>query len=309
MQVRSGVEPRHQDDDVRFRTFYYFRVFDACFRIEDSAGDYNVHVAADGTSTPLKSDHPFRIKTKGAYHILSDSLYRFRMTGKANPLFTAVHFEAGTLKASEIDPFGANVEFDSEGRRFRYVSAAETAKRAEQRAIYKELRALDAYAASLIDDPNAPQAKKDAVNQQRQGINARIAALWARLTALDTGFSAASAPATQSTSPACPATAVNRRGYQVLGPEGFRTFDQDERLLLAMSISGKPLISALKELSNRVLNERGSSSATLLGLAQERVRIAEARRTLDLLRDDTSKTPEQIAAEVQAAFSPREVGQ
>lgn len=30
MRVRSGTYPRYEDDQVRFRTTYYFRVFDAC---------------------------------------------------------------------------------------------------------------------------------------------------------------------------------------------------------------------------------------------------------------------------------------
>jgi hypothetical protein len=107
---------------------------------------------------------------------------------------------------------------------------------------------------------------------------------------------------------ACPSSAVTRRGYQVLGPEGFRTFNQDERLMLAMSISGKPLISALKDLSSRVLNERSSSPARLLTLVQERLKVSEAKRILDRLEDDPTTTPENITKQVKEAFSRKEPG-
>lgn len=311
MQVRSGVDPRNQDKNVRFRTLYYFRVVDKCFVIDKTKDDYNVKFSGDGTEA---GNHPFAIKTKGRYRVLSDSLYRFRMTGKANALFSKVHFEAGTLKASEIDPFGANVELDENGRRFRFVSAEETARRAEQNLIYKELEKLDDLAEGLKDEkPDDPAAAKAVKQAHRAGIQNRIAALWNRLTVLDGGTAAPSknssdeavvpSQTTQNNPSACPSNAVTRRGYQVLGPEGFRTFNQDERLMLAMSISGKPLISALKDLSSRVLNERSSSPARLLTLVQERLKVSEAKRILDRLEDDPANTPTDITTAVNAAFS------
>ena len=39
MQVRSGIDPRNQDDHVRFRATYYFRTFDACFELVVPAPD------------------------------------------------------------------------------------------------------------------------------------------------------------------------------------------------------------------------------------------------------------------------------
>lgn len=30
LTIDKGLEPSHLDDDVRFRTTYYFRVFDVC---------------------------------------------------------------------------------------------------------------------------------------------------------------------------------------------------------------------------------------------------------------------------------------
>ena len=47
-----------------------------------------------------------------------------------------------------------------------------------------------------------------------------------------------------------------RRGFQILGPEGWRTFNQDERLIMAMNATGEPLIATMQELSGRVLDNQ-----------------------------------------------------
>ena len=120
MEVRAGKDPRNQDDDVRFRTTYYFRVFDAC----RAAGGVNGQI----------DERQIIPET--------DSLYRYRMTGKAFSLFTNVHFEAGVLKGYEIDPFGANVVFDPDTNRFRFKSRRQTEKEAAREAGYRELERL-----------------------------------------------------------------------------------------------------------------------------------------------------------------------
>src|SRR5262249_43505185 len=84
--------PKYQDQYVRFRTTYYFRVYDYCRDPNDNQ------------------------------HIISDGLYRFRMTGKAHPLTTSVRFESGTLPKSVIEPFGSTIEYDPDSRRFPYRS-------------------------------------------------------------------------------------------------------------------------------------------------------------------------------------------
>ena len=55
IQVRKGSDPINKDDDVTFRTNYYFRVFDYCASIRP-----------EGPVLPQ-----------------NDSLFRFEMTGKA----------------------------------------------------------------------------------------------------------------------------------------------------------------------------------------------------------------------------------
>jgi len=79
MKVDTASHPRYVDKDVRFRTTYYFRVYDYC---QDDA----------------------KAGTNNRVH--ANALYRFRMTGKASSLTNAVHFESGTLFKEQIDPAG-----------------------------------------------------------------------------------------------------------------------------------------------------------------------------------------------------------
>lgn len=86
----------------------------------------------------------------------------------------------------------------------------------------------------------------------------------------------------------CPEDAPTRRGFQILGPEGWRTFNQDDRLLLAMTTDAQPLISTLKNISSRMLNSRSSPNAVLLPVSEARRKLADAQLILDraVLRDD-----------------------
>lgn len=142
MGVRTGSEPSFQDDDVRFRTTYFFRVFDYCQRpgraVDDPRG------------------------------IRIDSLYRFRMTGKANALFNDIVFESGTLKAQEIDPFGAKVAYDKANRSFYFQSRAETERAAA-------CSARDAELDRLRRDYVAFSGKDDDATKIRNAIADKIA--------------------------------------------------------------------------------------------------------------------------------------
>lgn len=82
MRIRSGLDPSNVDDDVRFRTNYYFTVLTMCF---DQSGK------------------PMQIP---GFPII-DSIYRYQMTGKAHSLTTNVRFESGTVDAAVIDRLGA----------------------------------------------------------------------------------------------------------------------------------------------------------------------------------------------------------
>lgn len=411
MRYATGVEPNYEDDDVRFRTIYYFRVLDYCDRPQSA------NVATDAQAFPFADG--------GIRNIQKDSLYRFRMTGKASSLFSRVHFEAGTLKAHQIDPFGADVAFDETNRRFFVRSSEESqaaARFAASRTRIEDLRRMVEDLASIpdvkndvierlraaiksieIDGMRAPvgdrvalaiaahragygavvamvaavkdlasaapasgasqnsdsdQAKdfKAAISgikyeQPTDNINevapkavdspeealAQIAltlAEWERVATthakkivdegkkyaelvgaekakpdalLDAANKAngvlkaqlgrlgdarkivvaalARAPAGEvvggNPSGDCPPGSRFRRGFQVLGPEGLRTFDPDDRLMLAMTTDAKPLISALNDISGRVLGGKVSSSAARLPVADERTALRAARSALD----------------------------
>ena len=113
--VRQGLDPENRDESVRFRTTYYFRVYDFC----------------QDPTQPGKENK-----------ILTDSLYRYRMTGKTNALFSKVHFESGVLSKNQIDPFGSHVKFDEATNQFHYVSAQESERIRKRKSIQKEIQEI-----------------------------------------------------------------------------------------------------------------------------------------------------------------------
>ncbi len=302
MRVRSGVDPRYQDDDVRFRTTYYFRTFDP---------------DTDNNESGVKGTH-------------KDSLYRFRMTGKAHSLSNKVHFESGILHKDEIDPFGAAVVYDEKLGRYRFVSQSETKQEAVRYQQYAELdKLLNRYEAlykkkgkGIIDDDDLKGMQTEYATQIKNIIkNIKIPGVKDNGNgnsneekdvpgSLSKEKAGGSGPASStnveshgSSSIANPAGAKDEengnsnnsgKGFQILGPQGWKTFDQDERLILAMTSSGKPLISGMRELSNRVLNEQPNTSEILLPLVNEQLKISKAERQLDSAALDKDKSMEEI---------------
>lgn len=421
MQVREGDSPHYEDKDVAFRTTYYFRVFDYCAGTDSSKAAY--------ARVP-------RI----------DSLYRFRMTGKADTIGKRIKFESGTLKSYQIDPFGASVVYDKHTGKFRFVSRQEADQRAKREAAFADFERLldryrrlaqenDAYrreamktaieaavasAATQMEGTGSPEEREEgltaiiakaitegtkvsegvptatinllqaALNDQlqrfaeinpdaldsvqrpptgseRKRLEPRLEALResARIlqkradtatreaeTAItdasnrvqaredqgareaakaqlrdaleqDAMANALLARAKEESEEAaslerrlrgvavdqaaadadliCPGSLTRRRGFQILGPEGWRTFDQDDRLLMAMSSDASPIIGVLEDLSSRVLNARSRNQALLLPLAQERLRTVEAQRTLEQTPSGTSA--EEVIRTVLEAFN------
>ena len=118
-RVDSGIEPKYQDDQVRFRTTYYLRVFDFC---DVAMGKESPNKYKDRLGGYIKYGHKviggLTSKEKGELYILKDSLHRFRMTGKASALFNDLHFESGVMDAKALDPFGQTVDFSEETGKF-----------------------------------------------------------------------------------------------------------------------------------------------------------------------------------------------
>jgi len=417
--VREGADPIHEDKDVAFRTTYYFRVFDYCVIRKKK------HVV-DNSSILVP---------------VTDSMYRFRMTGKSNTITNDIRFEAGTLMSWEIDPFGATIDFDEETGRFHFVSQQEAeAEIARNRALddFDRLQALYAQSekkngddpdlllpdglrskletamARRLDDfmgtslrppqslgfsattasaneegddltvnfavrisgafeleitvgltysakdrdkdptlSNAGRVYVSPTDGRGQSTTAKVllgttksdAAEGKRKTPLQVVLRGGHESTTQLTvtlteprpapearkiaadielgetvptlvdiqfapgidRPAdiqCPEDAPVRRGFQIMGPEGWRTFNQDERLIMAMSSNAAPLISTLKDLAGRVLNAQARPEAVNLVLAKGRLRVTQAQQALDDALTTSNATPESIATAAAKALDP-----
>lgn len=269
MRIENAGDPRYEDKDVRFRTTYYFRVFDLC------------------TDKAAASKAP-----------RTDTLYRFRMTGKAHSLTTQVHFESGTLTAGQIDPFGANVVYDERNRQYSFKSQAESQLDARRERGFEDLkRLLRTYSDVQAAAATASAAGSSTSQQMNEAMETLIKQRIASLAESASGSPAPATAAASATPGATPAPVAaasaaakaeadlecrqSRRGFQILGPEGWRTFNQDERLLLAMSSSARPLISTMQEMSGRVLNSQPIEAEMLLPMVREDLRISRVERELE----------------------------
>ncbi len=258
MRVRSGVDPRYQDDDVRFRNTYYFRAFDP-------------ETVTNGTETATNGI--------GVSKIQKDSLYRFRMTGKAHSLSNKVHFESGILHEDEIDPFGAAVVYDEKLGRHRFVSQFDTKQEVVRNQQYAEIaKLMDLF--EEVSEKVGTDTKTTALETIQTAYATQIKEIIGKIKIPG----ATNDPDLTKINP--DGKKKVRKGFQILGPQGWKTFEQDERLLMAMTSSGKPLISGMRELSNRVLNEQPNASETLLPLVKELLKISMAERHLDSIEPD-----------------------
>lgn len=322
MHVVRGLDPKYSDDDVRFRTTYYFRTFDYCW-------DFNPLLKQSAGDTEAVRYRTIIPKT--------DTLYRYRMTGKASAAFSRIRFESGILKAADVDPFGTQVSYSEAADGFLVRSASEVKQKATDAARVEEARSLrGAQLRELTDyhlklDPNATElraagleaVKKALSDYQAVGgsvagtsgsgeLEKRLAAVVEQTDALKVGDQelgkridalkeqVAVTPAHNAVG-LCPIGQNVRKGFQVMGPEGLKTFDQDDRLVMAMSSSAKPLIDTLQEYSGRILQSRVDVSSQLLALAQENLRTEVARRTVSDARV-ASPDATVIMASAIAAF-------
>ena len=74
--------------------------------------------------------------------------------------------------------------------------------------------------------------------------------------------------------------------YFLLGPEGSKELDPNDRLLLALSVDSKPLISALQQLSDRKFQPTGGNLKTMEDLLEERGRVLDSRSILQKAEKD-----------------------
>lgn len=476
MHVANGTSPEKSDINVRFRTTYYFRVFDFCWSTNASIGPSTYKQIVPET----------------------DTLYRYRMTGKASALGNQIKFESGTLDKNKIDPFGADVVYNEDINGYVYRSAEDAKQEAEVlarrrleaaqrrqaladfntladmlKAAEESQAAEDAKAAKATEAENTeeaepeheaetekegdatppatapsapstattpvtsaplppatdgagtvanpsgdgastgvgktttapktdsppktdsapktveakssariallkdamktaldmyletyrrpvdadtlktinglkkdiqdlgvdvpkqigvlrkdvdkqitelkaqveelggdvadlkkpPPAETDAVNALRVDLEKQVNDLKTKVAALDK-------KAISELDAFCAIDQVRRRGFQIMGPEGMRNFDQDSRLIMAMHSSAKPLIDTLNEYSGRLLQPQVNPAEQLLPLAREITTIVKTQRALDgaaldLARDATDKPDvDAVFDRAAEAFTP-----
>lgn len=313
MHVSYGLNPKSVDDDVRFRTTYYFRTFDYCW----DAGVKLDQLGGDATRT---IDYRKIIPQ-------TDTLYRYRMTGKASALFNRVRFESGVLRREQIDPFGSQVSYseaadgfwvrdrsdvkrdaeraqgddrqlariDAATARYKVLPDASAEDKAARAALFAEIvKATQTYLGQPAVAPEEAArtlALVDTLKTENQEQKNIVAALRTQVAAA----------ARKNELAPCPIDGAVRKGFQIMGPEGLKTFDQDDRLLMAMSNSAKPLIETLQEYSGRILDTRVDTSAQLLALARENGQVESARRAVADARRTKAGTADLFSA-VNAAF-------
>ena len=275
---------------------YYFRIVDSC-KVE--AGRKN------GTSSYNKDEKrgPFRVRTGGKFKIVNDSLYRFRMTGKASALFANIRFESGVLRANEIDPFGSTVALDEKTRTFHVTPATVNRRNARRHEIRKEIRQLKELLEELAN------AKHGYNNEQIKTIKSMLENMIVeqikRLavendTAISTTPDSTSSnsnnrSSTKSEEGDCPDGRPFQQSYSLYGPEGVRRLDPDERLVMAMTSDSKPLIGMLQELTDRSLKAQQTPGTEFKDIAAERSRVSHAQHDIELLRKKEKLTESDIA--------------
>lgn len=333
MHVTHGTAPTNVDTNVRFRTTYYFRVFDFCWSADTAVGS--------GSGAP-------RYRTIVPQ---TDTLYRYRMTGKASSLGSSIKFESGVLSEKDIDPFGVDVVYNGDVNGYVVRSRSDAKAQADLAAVDRRATTLAAAAranadaalsrfeslskllersAALAEPEKAlvqtelRTAVTNALHDYTGTLRAPLSdVLKERFDRIDTllaglvpGEGRPATPATVTAqeiakaavgearaaieeaakkqalsaegtgdAPLCPANAVLTKGFQIMGPEGMRPFNQQERLVLAMYTSAKPLTETLTEYSGRIVNGRTNPAEQLLPLARETLRIVETQRSLDAAAD------------------------
>lgn len=277
LRVDQGEHPAYQDEQVRFRTTYYFRIVDAC-KVEEGRSQSGI---SDDYATTFGV---FNLRQKGKLKIVSDSLYRFRMTGKASALFANIRFESGVLRAEQIDPFGSQVTFDQTTNAFRVVPASVSREQARRDDIVREVY-------RLLDLRNKFNDKSDDVTEITRQITNQIRLLGNENdSGMGTVGNGTWGSKEISSDPLCPDGRPIQRSYFLYGPEGVRRLDPDQRLLMAMTSDSKPLIGMLQQLSGMALHGQQPPEADWKNVLDERVRVSEA---LDDLKSVMAKQDRQ----------------
>ncbi len=232
------------------------------------------------------------------------------MTGKAGTLANKIHFESGTLKAFELDPLGTSLRYDDQSGGYVWGKASKPdpenpvnpvdsarANSALGTALYalERLNEIDPDKEEGTLRAGIQQIVEDEMNRARHGgaedldvFHDLIGLIEKNDIALEEEdkeklktkvfehYDRQLRALTATPSIVCDNGTPAKRGFQILGPEGWRTFDQEERLVMAMSSSASPLTGVLKELAQRVKASRESETGLSLVLLKEHYRLLHA---------------------------------
>lgn len=137
--------------------------------------------------------------------------------------------------------------------------------------------AIDQYKASIDIATNRVSQKEEALKLAKTNLdNTRI-----KLRQLQLASNALMKEPTIE----CNTNIPRRKGFQIIGPEGWRTFEQDERLIMAMYSDASPIIGVMKEVAARSLNQAVPRDTQLLPLVREQLattNIINEVRTLEI---------------------------
>lgn len=263
LRIDSGMAPDKQDQYTRFRTTYYFRVLDSC-KIDEN------NVFQDKPNSAKLKDYAnsgsFTERQSGKTKVVNDTVYRFRMTGKASALFNKVSFGSGILRADQIDPFGNKVEYRNGA--FEVKSGHVVRERELRQALLEEINELRKLRSEM-------KGANEDVTKLTQVVDSKLL-----LLGDDDAEGATSSPNVR-----CPEGRPIKKSYFLYGPEGVRELDPDERLLMAMSSDSKPLIGMLEELSGRQRKALSTTNGGVNILVQEESWIADSKDKLKQLEE------------------------
>ena len=334
MKVAAGNTPSNIDDYVRFRTTLYFRSFDYCLNkawldnlggepLSAQTGSRDIYIipgtdtlyrflmtgkAVSGTTQvrfesgtlPANVIDPFgavieRNPQTGRPQFVSQSeLDQRERRGDAREQFNTLREFLDELpeKSNDSEPL-TNAELD----------------RIKSEIVKQMIASINDFSGDL-GEPNPStvigNAVLDALRVQNKDITREeveqalkpLLDVMAKARAGQIGAQQAT-PSNQAVSTQC-TNGPARRGFQIMGPEGWRTFKQDERLIMAMSSSAKPLIQSLQRVSNNVLNTSMPESEILLPLVRESLSIQVAEAALS---NSENTSDENVMATLTAVRS------
>ncbi len=314
MKVDKGSRPQNIDKSVRFRTTYYFRVFGKCagddgamrdmpefgglyrFRMTGKASSLTTHVKFESGTLPAESIDPFGVSLR--YDEKSDSLAF--SDGQLERRMKAANELLEMLKQIEAirNALPADIETESPGTKAALGAAlatfttrlgilidlpsqqSENIELARLRKMHSELLSMVKSAEVVVGSKKMGELV-DTLTQDLKTASKKFSEMLVKY----------------SEGRAC---AGNDRGFLILGPEGWKQFNPNERLVMAMYSSGRPIISTMNELSARALRKEGEPAEVALAYAEEDAKIQQG---LAGLRQYTEQDPKSGIDALKAALS------